>query len=99
MHGYKQALFGDMAFGILGFILTMTLLPHSKPMLNRTETDKVDEAAAMEENTLQKGEAMTDETSEFRGEELDQQTPKSPLSVQQELIAEEGAVVAKAQFA
>lgn len=93
MYGYKQALFGDMAFGILGFVITMTLLPHSKPMLNRTVTDKVDEAAAMEENNLQQGEALSDDKTE-----LDQHLTRSSLSGQ-ELAVEEGAVVAKAQFA
>ncbi|GJJ68073.1 hypothetical protein EMPS_00419 [Entomortierella parvispora] len=94
MHGYKQALFGDMAFGLLGLVVTLLLLPHSKPMSAKTVSDKVEETAAMEEN--KQGEALAEATSELEGSktELDQD-----FVGQQGLTAEENAVVAKVQFA
>ncbi|KAG0055215.1 hypothetical protein BGZ83_009270 [Gryganskiella cystojenkinii] len=99
MHGYKQALFGDMAFGILGFIVTMFLLPHSKPMVARPNADKVDEAAALENITNESGTAALSkgEKQELADSSEPQQT--ADFVGQQGLIKEEGVVVAKAQFA
>ncbi|KAF9356948.1 hypothetical protein BGX34_009680 [Mortierella sp. NVP85] len=43
MHGYKYALIGVAAFGLLGFVLTVLLLPHVKPIKATTKMVALEE--------------------------------------------------------
>jgi len=43
MHGYKYALIGVAAFGLLGFVLTILLLPHVKPIKATTKMAVLEE--------------------------------------------------------
>ncbi|KAG0340465.1 hypothetical protein BG004_006399 [Podila humilis] len=43
MRGYKYALIGDAAFGLLGLILTICFLPHVKPGMQKTAADRAAE--------------------------------------------------------
>ncbi|KAG0236919.1 major facilitator superfamily domain-containing protein [Mortierella sp. GBAus27b] len=112
MHGYKYALIGDAAFGILGLLLTLIFLPHVKPT-------KAPKAASLEEGGIAASEqednateidvvvtttshpqkqelAETHEKHEFEESQQRGDKDELPSSV---IAQEEAMVVAKVQFA
>lgn len=111
MHGYKYALIGVAAFGILGLFLTLLLLPHVKPMKS-TKTPSLEEGgvpASEQEDNMTETDIIVSQQLPQQKQELDethqkQEVGKSRSGDKDELhspaiIQEEAMTVAKVQFA
>jgi hypothetical protein len=113
MHGYKYALIGDAAIGLLGLLLTLVFLPHVKPT-------KAPKAASLEEGGIAASEqddnatetdvVVTTTTSHPQKQELAETHEKHEFEESQQrgdkdelpssvIAQEEAMVVAKVQFA
>lgn len=106
MHGYKYALLGDVAFALLGFVLTLLFLPHVKPA-RETKAVSLEEGGVAsskdEDGNTETDVQLTPADTRVQKQELEESYQKQEISEafgdKEEVLEEQGMTVAKVQFA
>ena len=80
MKGYKNAFFGIMAFGIIGFCLTLFLLPWDKPSIPFKNTAATAAVAELPVETVEAIEAIAEGDLEHGLPVAEKSTPESEVS-------------------
>ncbi|KAF9963704.1 hypothetical protein BGZ70_007238 [Mortierella alpina] len=106
MHGYKYALLGDMAFALLGLVLTIIFLPHVKPT-RETKAVTLEEGGVAsskdEDGNTETDVSLTPAVPHGQKQELEEFHQKQEISEtigdKEEVLEEQGMAVAKVAFA